>query len=618
MAKSIYLLQFNNYFNRTVKGESFYIINNYTSAGANIVGQITNMSLWNPNDGIDTTITSNLGLTAIPDYCVVCDGVTVLQRWFVVEAKRLQGQQYRLTLHRDVIAEENAKILANEESYIERGWCDVVDPAIYNSEPMTFNQIKTSQRSLYDISQCPWIVLYFTPTKRIDGTDTNFPEKTASWTYSGTEYKMQCTFTTSKKQSGYVTYTEGLVQSAEMPYAMAVIPYATRDYYMGDIKKGQIELKNALSCAMALSRAYSSSGWLMDMQLLPYCPCKQVLRPDGNIDMSKADGITPIVVGTSIMGALISCKDSTFSSTLYASTGQVFKWTVTNIKMDNLTVKCRLVSPNGNGVFEFNPAKMVYADEAQIGFQAYCTYMPHQPYIRVAPHYSRLYGEEYGDYRGLICGGDFSLPQISDSWEAYQVQNKNYQAMFNRQIESLELQQKIGFSSDLMRAISGTVSGVAGGAFSASMMGAPTDIGGVVGGVASVAGGIADVATNQVLRNDQRKALEDQHNWQLQNIQALPYTVTKVSNFNIDNTYVPYLEVYNCDDYETQNLGTYLELYSYNISRYGKFSDYVKPTGRTFIRGSFVRLKGISDDSHYLAAIADEVKQGFYIEKGAN
>ena len=261
MAKTIYLLQFNNYFNRTVKGESFYSIDNYTSAGATIVGQITNMSLWNPNDGIDTNITSNLGLTAIPDYCLVCDGVNVLQRWFVTEAKRLQGQQYRLTLHRDVIAEENEKIMSNTESYIERGWCDVSDPAIYNSEPITFNQIKTNQRSLYDISQCPWIVLYFTPMKRIDGADANFPEKTSSWTYQGTEYKMQCTFTTAQKQSGDVTYTEGLVQSAEMPYSMAVIPYATRDYYMGDTKKGTIELKNALSCAMALSRSFSSSGW---------------------------------------------------------------------------------------------------------------------------------------------------------------------------------------------------------------------------------------------------------------------------------------------------------------------------------------------------------------------
>ena len=617
MAKTIYLLQFNNYFNRTVKGESFYSIDNYTSNGATIVGRITNMSLWNPNDGIDTTITSNLGLTAIPDYCLVEDGSAVLQRWFVTEAQRLQGQQYRLTLHRDVLAEEYAKIMSNTESYIERGWCDVADPAIYNSEPMTFNQIKTNQRSLYDISQCPWIVLYFTPTKKTDTEDTNFPQKTVVWEYNSIKYSIECQY----NPSGIVSYIK---QADDSPYAICALPYATRDYYGVDgVKMGSLELKNALACAMAISRAYSSAGWLADVQLLPYCPCKEVLKPDGSIDLTKARSYAPIKIDgqqNSTFAGMVSCSSSTFASTLYASTGQVFKHTVTNVKMDNLTVKCRLVSPNGNGVFEFNPAKMVYANDAQIGFEAYCTYMPHQPYIRVAPHYARLYGEEYGDYRGLICGGDFSLPQISDSWEAYQVQNKNYQAMFNRQIESLELQQKLGFASDIAGAVTGTVSGVAGGALSGSMIGGlkGSIAGGIVGGVASVGGGVADVITNQVLRKDQREAMEQQHNWQLQNIQALPYSIAKATNFNIDNTYVPYLEIYNCDDYETQNLGTYLELYSYNISRYGKFSDYVKPTGRTFIRGSFVRLNGITDDSHYLAAITDEVKQGFYIEKGAN
>ena len=617
MAKTIYLLQFNNYFNRTVKGESFYSIDNYTSDGATIVGQITNMSLWNPNDGVDTTITSNLGLTAVPDYCVVCDGATVIQRWFVVEAKRLQGQQYRLTLHRDVIAEEYANIMNNEESYIERGWCDVSDPAIYNSEPMTFNQIKNAQRFLYDKSLCPWIVLYFTPTKKTETEDTNFPQKTVVWEYNGVKYSIECQY----NPSGTVSY---ITQADNSPYAICAIPYDGRDYYgINGTKIGTLELRNALACAMAISREYSSSGWLADVQLLPYCPCKEVLKNDGSIDLTKARSYAPIKIAdqqNSTFAGMVSCSSSTFASTLYASTGAVFKHTVTNVKMDNLTVNCRLVSPNGNGVFEFNPAKMVYANNAQIGFEAYCTYMPHQPYIRVVPHFARLYGDEFGDYRGLICGGDFSLPQISDSWEAYQVQNKNYQVMFNRQIESLELQHKYAKYSDIAGAVTGTVSGVAGGAITGSIMGG---FGGAVTGAGwglygSVAGGVADVAVNQALRKEQRELLEDQHNYQLQNIQALPYSIAKATNFNIDNTYVPYLEVYNCDDYETQNLGTYLELYSYNISRYGKFSDYVKPTGRTFIRGSFVRLNGISDDSHYLAAITDEVKQGFYIEKGEN
>ena len=615
---NIYLLQFNNYYNRTVKryGTTQQYLDNAT-----VCGYIRNVNLWNPNDGVDTYIETDTETYAIPDYLIVTSGETIICRWFVKEAKRIMGGQYGLTLHRDLIADQYDEIMNNTESYIERGWCDVSNSAIYNSEPMTFNQIKSNQRHLYDKSQCPWIVLYFTPAKKIDGADTNFPEKTVSWKYNGQTYTMKVTFNTVEKTMlDDEGYTQGLTQSEQTPYAIAAMPYATRDYYLGDLKLGSTELKNNLACAMAISRAYSSSGWLMDAQLLPYCPCKEVLRSDGNIDLTKALSFAPIVEGAARRGALISCKDATFASTLYSSTGAVFKHTVTNIKFDNLTTKCRLVSPNGNGSFEFNPAKMVYADDADIGFEAYCTYMPFQPYIRVVPHFARLYGEEFGDYRGLICGGDFSLPQISDSWEAYQVQNKNYEKMFNRQIQSLELQQKADFTRDIISAFAGAdVAGAAGGSIGMSMGGGVgNNLGVVAGSGTSLALGVLETGMNQDLRFDQRRTMELQHNWQLQNIQALPYSVTKVNNFNIDNTYVPYLELYNCDDYETQNLGTYLELNSYSIKRYGKFNEYVKPTGRTFLKGTFIRLSGVSDDAHYLAAITDEVSQGFYIEKGDN
>ena len=295
-------------------------------------------------------------------------------------------------------------------------------------------------------------------------------------------------------------------------------------------------------------------------------------------------------------------------------------YTIANVKKDSQTVKARIVSPNSNGVWEFVPAKSVYGDGDTISFTFRMTCMPYQPYIKVEPTFARLYGNDYDDPRGLICGGDFSLPQITDQWKTYQIQNKNYQVMFNRQIESLDLQQKWASRTDIANAITGTVSGVAGGALSGSMVGGGVGaaVGGVIGGAASIAGGVMDIYANNDLRKDQREAVEQQHNWQLQNIQALPYSVSKATNFNNEQPKVPYLEIYDCTDKEKTNFDNYLNLYSYSIGRYGKFSDYVKPTGRTWLQGTFVRLKGISDDSHYLAAITDEVKQGFYIEKGEN
>lgn len=624
MAKTIYLLQYNNYFNRTVKGESFESPSDYVSAGT-LCARVDNVTLWNPNDGVDTTFTTNVGITAIPDYAIVCEGINVLQRWFVMEAKRLQGQQYRLTLHRDLIVDNYDEILHNEDTYVERGWCDVSNPAIYNQEPLTFNQIKNNQRSMFDKSLCPWIVMYFTPNKTINGEETAFPDGTAlNFT---DEYDSTKKFTVQYKYraADAITDSDTIIKLPDAPYAMMALPYATKDYYNGDTKLGTITRQQALQIAQATSRKYGSAGWLMDIQLLPFCPCIEVLRTDGNIDVSKAvanariyydDASSASLVNK--IGGVICCSKSTFQSNIYTSTGVLFKVHVFDIKIENQTTKYRLVSPNGNGVFEFSPAKMTYANDTDIGFLARCTYMPYQPYIRVFPQFARMYGGDYNDYRGLICGGDFSLPQISDSWEAYQVQNKNYQAMFNRQIESMDLQHRIGFAQDITGAISGTASAGISGATTGLLAGGPVGagIGAVAGTALSAAAGVADIATNRMLRADQREAAIQQHNWQLQNIQALPYSVTKVNNFNVDSNYVPYLEVYVCDDSETDNFIKYLALRSYSINRYGQLLDYLKPTGRTFLKGMIIRQAEVDDDSHYLAAIADEVNQGFYIEKG--
>lgn len=595
MSKTIYLLQYNNYFNRTVKGESYYIIGNYTDNGAKIVGQITNMSLWNPNDGIDTTITSALGLTAIPDYCVVCDGINVLQRWYVIEAKRLQGQQYRLTLRRDVIADNYTTIMSNTENYVERGWCDVANPAIYNAEPLTFNQIKKSQTLLGDRTGTPWIVGYLAVTRPIETMEFTF-----SW------QGHNCVISISDAA------LSGL-NLEETPYFMFTMPlYGYHWTFPADVSQ-QYGLSYA--AAMAISRGLSGAGTLLDIQVLPYCPYKSLsIRwnegPCGTWYVPIADkdnnyahlGYLNFFYDPNVFGGCVHKDENTLHG--YSDT----TYTIANIKKDSQTVKARIVSPNSNGVWEFVPAKSVYGDGDTISFTFRMTCMPYQPYIKVEPTFGRLYGSDYDDPRGLICGGDFSLPQINDKWNTYQIQNKNYQVMFNRQIDSLDLQQSIGKAQDIVGAITGTIGATVGGGMVFGGAGA------AIGGVAAAAGGIADVATNAMLRADQREATIQQHNWQLGNIQALPYSVSKATNFNNEQPRVPYLEIYDATDSEKDNFDRYLALNDYSINRYGKFTDYMKPNNkRTFLRGTPIRLEAITDDAHYAAALADELKQGFYV-----
>lgn len=607
MAKTIYLLQFNNYFNRTLKGP-YGLVNDYTNNGGTIVGRITNMNLWNPNDGVDTVITSNLGLTAIPDYCLVEDGSAVIQRWFVTEAKRLQSQQYQLTLHRDVLADNYDAVINNTDTFVERGWCDNNDPAIYNQEPLTFNQVKQSQTLMYDKTVSPWIVGYI-----------QAPQEDTSIKYQTTTGLYQVTIPTSIK------YANGC------PYAIFYMPYTTFSWYKDSTLTNRLSQPAEVSLGLAgeISRKFSGSGILLDLQVLPFCPQINIgydggyqsgYVPTFNIEIKK-DSASGGTETAGYMGLITTAPHT--SGTVYKKAGgtgtpltnEKLEITVTDIKKDSATQTARIVSPNGNGVWEFVPAKQVYSDGAKTDFKFNMTCKPYQPFIKVEPSFGRLYGNNYQDARGMICTGDFSLPQVSDAWTTYQIQNKNYEGMFNRQIESLDLQQSIQEKQEIVSAITGTIGAAVQGGTTGALVGGGVGaaIGAGVGAIASGVGAGFDAHYNKQLRADQRGAMIDQFNMQLGNIKAMPNTVTKLGSVLADQPLVPYLEIYDCTDKEKNNFDNYLSLRSYTINRYGKLYDYVKATGRTFLKGIIVKLSGVHDDSHYIAAIADEVNQGFYV-----
>ena len=87
--------------------------------------------------------------------------------------------------------------------------------------------------------------------------------------------------------------------------------------------------------------------------------------------------------------------------------------TALNRKLANECDLLRLVSQNYSAIFEFSPAKSGGVD----GFLADCTYKPWSPYIHIMPKLKGLYGDNFvsiDDARGLICGGDMSLPQLSN------------------------------------------------------------------------------------------------------------------------------------------------------------------------------------------------------------
>ena len=281
-----------------------------------------------------------------------------------------------------------------------------------------------------------------------------------------------------------------------------------------------------------------------------------------------------------------------------------------SMKIDSNLCSYRLCSPNYQGSFEFNVAKN---GGAVNGFRADCTYKPYNPYIRVYPNFSWLYGTDFEDGRGLICGGDFSLPQVTDAWANYQLQNKNYQNTFNREIQSLDYNNSLALRNQKIGMFTGALSDAAKGAGLGALLGKGLTsgvIGGAIGGVASLIGGIADTNTMVKQQREQRQLSLDKFSYQLGNIQALPYTISKVGTFDINSKVFPFLEFYDCTDEELEAFENKLKYESMTVMRIGTLEEF-KKTDMSYIKGSLIRLD-ISDDSNLVNDIYSELYKGVY------
>ena len=143
--------------------------------------------------------------------------------------------------------------------------------------------------------------------------------------------------------------------------------------------------------------------------------------------------------------------------------------------------------------------------------------------------------------RGLICGGSFSLGQLTSAWSAYELNNVNYQQIFDRQIQNLDVQYDVAKQQSLMSAIAGTFTGTATGGISGAITGskvgggygavAGAAIGAVGGGLASGIAGYMDYQNVKKLQEENRDFQTDLYNYNLQNIKAIPESLSKGSAF---------------------------------------------------------------------------------------
>ena len=266
--------------------------------------------------------------------------------------------------------------------------------------------------------------------------------------------------------------------------------------------------------------------------------------------------------------------------------------------------------------FGFSVAKNNGVDR----FNVDVTLRPYNPYIHINPNFKGLYGRDYDDSRGLICNGDFSIPLIKDAFVEYELQNKNYQQVFNRQIEHMD------FTQEQQRIQAAW--GIAGGAGRAAISGATMGFfagggnplmavsGAVMGASTSVLGGLQDYKMLKERQREDKDYAIDNFAFQLGNIKARPYGITKVTPYTANNKIFPFLEKYSATDEEINILANKINYNSFLINSVNTIQDHIntKPIGeKKFVSGILIRLEDTGLANNEIFEIYDELKKGIYI-----
>lgn len=417
---------------------------------------------------------------------------------------------------------------------------------------------------------------------------------------------------------------------SDAPYDMFCIP-------VGALKIGEKETNASMAWKLAAElvdylQAGASSN-LYDIQYLPYCPIESnhlILDwdDDPELDLESYTQVGKYVTKLEdsdgeLYSAMIWCTRSSFSNYLDKDEYKIEVPTeVYDFKVANQVDMYRLVSPNYNGQFEFSATK----NGGVQGWNIDCTYKPFSPYIQVSPDFSGLYGRDFNDARGLICGGDFSITQVSDAWQQYQLQNKNYENVFRAQITNMDSVRDIQRKQEFW-GVAGGASAAAGQMVAAGLISGNPLIaaGAAVGaGAISAGAGAIDRKYSEQLYNINKSYTETLYEYGIENIRALPYALTKVGSQVVNYKIVPFVEYYTATNEEKQNLYNKLLYSGFTVEAVGTIENYIgsiDPVIGSFIQATPIRLESrtvgddyipFNEDSHIADFITQELQRGVY------
>ena len=424
------------------------------------------------------------------------------------------------------------------------------------------------------------------------------------------------------------SYTINFTNTEQAPYPLDDAPYYMFAIPYGDTpidlrtSEGYITMSKSLALNLASKLSSELGSFIYDIQLLPYCPIKNLMIGGYITPKFHGDNYDVKQSGKTV-GVVIWGSQAQFSFTKkIAVSGTKKVMNPIEYKTESETELYRLCAPNYSGSFDWNPYKndTKFPETREITVTVDCTYRPYTPYIHITPLKGYMYGGEFGDSRGLICGGDYSLTQLNSAWTNYQINNKNYQNIFDRQVSHLDFYQNIDRVQSILNIGSARFQGAAMGASMGAKAGGPVGmaIGAGVGATAGTGASIADAIVSELERKEDKNYMVSMYNFQLGNIQAMPYSLTKVSALSNNYKFWPFIETYKASQQEIDSMGKKLSYEGMLLSVISDIYTSVKATPVSsapgkYVKGNFITLEQLADDTHMALDLNNELSKGLYI-----
>ena len=256
---------------------------------------------------------------------------------------------------------------------------------------------------------------------------------------------------------------------------------------------------------------------------------------------------------------------------------------LTNINKETDTIN--IVSPSRQSQFMFRP----YDNDGNMEFTTSVTIKPFASTIYVRPSTKGLLQYDWQDKDCLVISEDFSLTKVSSSWADYVRSNKNYQRVFDRNLQSkayerdwerriereqarsdeynatmLANQQGRNLTGNLP--IISTITGL----FSQGL----SQLGGDNAYTRYMSAAQLDRQYNEAMYQESVRLAQDQFNLQLENIKSQPLIPTNITTIDCKLLDGVYLEFYSTNPTEKKAISDFYRYNGNRIETFGKFEDY--------------------------------------------